>query len=73
MEHRHIDSTGTYTLPEIDDIIDRGSWEDWLAMREVADTDDALVERILHICKHRIKSEYDQKYFLWQLYGQNRR
>ena len=33
---RHIHSTGTYALTEIDDVIERGSWEDWLAMREVA-------------------------------------
>ena len=66
MEHRHIHSTGTYTLPEIDNVIDRGSWEDWLAMREVAD-----VDRIRQICLHKLRMALvlDDPFVPWQRYA----
>lgn len=51
MKHRHLLATGAYgfSFAAIDDIIERGTLEDWLTLLEAAETDIAIAEKILAI------------------------
>jgi hypothetical protein len=51
VRHRHlIDGVGL-TTAAIDDILDRGSLDDWLSLRDAAKRDKAIAERIVRICR----------------------
>lgn len=55
MRHRHLNDDVGLTTPAIDDILDRGSLDDWLALRDAAKADKAIADRIVHLCSaHRM-------------------
>lgn len=69
MKHRHLEGSSQYSLAAIDDMIDRGGRADWHLLREAADADPAIKERIRHICEIRAKDPCDQKFHLWRAYA----
>ena len=67
MLHRHLNHQ-TFTLAAIDDVIDRGEKEDWLALRQAALLDAALMERIRKVCQAHVADPYAQRYHFWMNY-----
>jgi hypothetical protein len=51
MRHRHLNDDIGLTAAAIDDILDRGSLDDWLMLREAAKNDKAIADVIVHICR----------------------
>ena len=56
MEHRHLNHQ-RFTLAAIDDVIARGKWQDWAALRQAALADPAVLERIRRVCAARLAGE----------------
>ena len=58
-------------MAAIDDIIDRGGVEDWRGLKNRADADVSLVEKIRKVCAAKISDPYAQRYHLWNYYAQH--
>ena len=69
MVHRHL-THSEWTLAAIDDAISRGVRADWRELRESADQDPVVRQRILRICAAKIVDPYAQRYHLWNNYAQ---
>ena len=70
MVHRHIDETSpTPSSAAIDDIIERGSMDDWIDLREKAKASGTVVARILRVCDARCVDPYAQRHHFWRLYA----
>lgn len=72
MRHRHLDSE-SFTLPAVDDIIRRGGWRDWVALRRAAVRDTAVRERIHRLCRAAEddpEAEGAQRLTFWRKYVQ---
>ena len=69
MDHRHLNHSN-YTLAAIDDVIERGSRMDWLALRDAARLDAAVSSRIERVCRVRAQERTAQRHSLWLLYVQ---
>ena len=67
MLHRHLNHQ-TFTLAAIDDVIDRGEKDDWLALRQAALLDAAVMERIRKVCLAHVADPYAQRYHFWMNY-----
>lgn len=73
MLHRHLNHQ-RFTPAAIDDVITRGKWEDWAALRRAVLSDPALMERVERICLARAKDPYDaQRYRFWANYAKAHR
>ena len=70
MVHRHIDETAVPSSAAIDDIIERGSMDDWIGLRDKAKADGSVVRKILRVCSARCADPYAQRHHLWRLYAQ---
>lgn len=51
MRHRYLVDDVGYTTAAIDDILDRGSLDDWLDLRDAAKGDKAIADRIERVCR----------------------
>lgn len=51
MRHRHLNDDVGLTAAAIDDILDRGSLDDWLMLRDAAKDDKAIADVIVRICR----------------------
>ena len=51
MKHRHLRESVGLTSAAIDDILDRGSLNDWVALRDAAKHDTTTADRILRVCR----------------------
>ena len=69
MEHRHLQKRTEFSAAAIDDIIERGGWEDWLALRDRTDADRSTAERVLRVCEARGEDPYAQRHQLWRIYA----
>lgn len=72
MDHRHLDHD-SFTLPGVDDIIRRGGWRDWVALRRAAVGDPAVRERIHRLCvaaERDLEAEGAQRLTFWKKYVQ---
>jgi hypothetical protein len=70
MIHRHLKDGVGYTLPAIDDVIDRGKRADWAELRSAALADRALMAQILHIARAHAGDPYAQRYHFWRQYAE---
>ncbi len=68
MLHRHLNHQ-RYTLAAIDDVISRGSMEDWLEMRRAVLGDRALLEKVERVCRAHIADPYAQRHHFWMNYA----
>lgn len=69
MKHRHLQEQSELSSAAIDDIIERGGWEDWLALRDRTETDRPTAERVLRVCEARGGDPYAQRHRLWRIYA----
>lgn len=72
MQHRHLNHED-FTLPAVDDIIRRGGWRDWVALRRAALRDPAVQERIRRLCgvvEQGPEAEGTQRLTFWRKYVQ---
>jgi hypothetical protein len=67
MKHRHITSN-TYTLAAIDDVISRGTFDDWLEMYRAVMVEPEIREDIISICKNYIDDPSEQCYHFWKIF-----
>lgn len=69
--HRHLNHQGV-TLAAIDDVIERGTMDDWLEMARALRTNPALLGKVRRICNARLSAndpEVDeQNYRFWSNY-----
>jgi hypothetical protein len=50
LRHRHLNDDVGLSAVAIDDILDRGSLDDWLILRDAARNDEVVAETIVGIC-----------------------
>ncbi|MDO5624457.1 MAG: hypothetical protein Q4G71_07190 [Pseudomonadota bacterium] len=69
MQHRHLKHQ-RLTLAAIDDVIARGRWADWAALRSAMLADAALGEKVARVCRPHLLDPYAQRYHFWMSYVQ---
>lgn len=69
MQHRHLNHD-RLTLAAIDDVIERGSRQDWAALREAVRAQPSLAEKIQRLCARRLADPSAQRYHLWHRYAE---
>ena len=68
MLHRHL-THEVYTLAAIDDLIDRGQWADWLALRRAALDDPAVLAKVQKISLAHADNPYAQRHAFWRRFA----
>ena len=68
MEHRHLNHQHP-TLAALDDIIVRGNWQDWQALRIVALAQPEVLSKLIHICTSRTLEPGAQRHHFWLNYA----
>lgn len=64
MLHRHLNHSD-YTLAAIDNVIDRGQWPDWLALRRAALADPDVLAKVHKVCLAHAANAYAQRHAFW--------
>lgn len=72
MQHRHLNHQHM-TLAAIDDVISRGGWQDWVALRLAALGDSDILDKVGRVCQTHIADAYAQRYHFWHHYVQAHR
>jgi len=72
MEHRHLNHQ-RLTLAAIDDVISRGQWDDWAALRRAVLADQSLLAKVEQVCRPRVVDPYAQRYHFWLNYANEHR
>lgn len=70
MEHRHLNHQ-QLTLAAIDDIIARGTMQDWQELRLALKRDPALKKKIQRVCQPYLADPYNQRHHFWNNYVKN--
>ena len=71
MNNRHLEESEGYSLAVIDDVIDRGSREDWRRLKSQADANPICIDKILRVCAAKVSDPYAQRYHLWNYYAKH--
>lgn len=69
MRHRHLDHQ-RLTLAAVDDLIERGDWEDWTRLRAAGKADPAVLDKILRVCRARTHTPFAQRHHFWARYAE---
>jgi hypothetical protein len=72
MRHRHLDHQ-RFTLAAIDDVISRGRWRDWAALRRAVLADRSLLEKVERVCRPYVANPYAQRHHFWRHYAEEQR
>lgn len=72
MQHRHL-THQDLTLAAIDDVISRGNWQDWVALRLAALNNQVTLDKVARVCQAHIADAYAQRYHFWHHYVQAHR
>lgn len=72
MLHRHLNHQ-YFTLAAIDDVISRGCWHDWAALRRAVLEDRRLMDKVERICRAYVSDPYAQRYHFWLHYVEEHR
>lgn len=72
MLHRHLNHQ-YFTLAAIDDVISRGRWHDWAALRRAVLEDRHLMDKVERICRAYVSDPYAQRYHFWLHYVEEHR
>lgn len=67
MQHRHLNHQG-YTLAAIDDVISRGRWRDWVALRRAVLRERSLLTKVERVCLPYADDPYAQRQQFWLNY-----
>ena len=70
MQHRHLQDPG-YSLTAIDDIIERGSLQDWIELADAADADGSVLDGIHTIVAARAGDQSTIGHDFWRVYLAN--
>ena len=72
MQHRHLNlpPDQRFILPAIDDIIERGLWDDWAELREAALASPQIMADVAHICRWRAADPSAQRHHFWLRYAE---
>lgn len=62
MCHRHLNHN-EFTLAAIDSVIERGSAEDWLELREATRTRPELIAKIARVCEAQRNNPYSAELY----------
>jgi hypothetical protein len=54
VRHRHLVDGVGLTTAAIDDILDRGTLDDWIELRDAAKRNEAIAEMIAHVCRAHV-------------------
>lgn len=68
MQHRHI-APQNLSSAAIDDIIERGSLQDWYELSAAARSDRDALDRIERIARARAADPSDQRFHFWLRYA----
>jgi hypothetical protein len=68
MLHRHL-THQRYTLAAIDDVISRGQWCDWVALRKAVLDDRDLLSKVQRVCAANVANPYAQRHHFWKNYA----
>ena len=69
MVHHHINPS-SLSLAAIDDVICRGSWQDWVDLRGRGLASSVVLERVQRICRPHLANGYAQRYHFWMNHAQ---
>lgn len=72
MLHRHLNHE-RFTLAAIDDVITRGRWDDWAALRQAALADPAVLDKVARVCGAHTADPYAQRHHFWRHYAAEHR
>lgn len=72
MRHRHLNHQ-RLTLAAIDDVIQRGKWQDWVDLRRAVLSDRALLEKVARVCRPYLYDPYAQRHLFWMHYAEAHR
>jgi hypothetical protein len=72
MQHRHLNHQ-RLTLAAMDDLIARGHWDDWAALRREVLADPALLDKVEQVCRAQVADPYAQRHHFWLHYAQAHR
>jgi hypothetical protein len=72
MRHRHLNHQ-RFTLAAIDDVIARGRWHDWAALRLAVLADRTLLDKVDRVCRAHLADPYAQRYHFWKRYAEEHR
>ena len=70
MRHRHLDDPG-YSLTAIDDVIERGSLQDWIELAKAADSSGSVLDGIRTIVTARTGDQATIGHDFWRVYLSN--
>lgn len=68
MQHRHLNHK-RFTLAAIDDVISRGLWGDWVALRQAVLENQILLDKVAKVCRAHVADPYAQRYHFWMNYA----
>jgi hypothetical protein len=68
MDHRHLNHQRP-TLAALDDIIIRGGWQDWQALRLQALAQPEVLAKLIQICTARTSDPSAQRHHFWLNYA----
>ena len=72
MQHRHLNHQ-QHTLAAIDDVIARGRWDDWAALRRAVLADPPLLDKVRRVCQARAADPHAQRHHFWMHYAEQHR
>ena len=72
MLHRHLNHQ-RITLAAIDDVISRGRWSDWAALRRATLSDHSLLNKVAQVCRAYTSDPYAQRHHFWMHYAEEHR
>ena len=69
MIHRHLNHQ-ELSLAAIDDLVARGSRQDWAELREAVLAKPVFFKKILHVCAAHVADPRAQRYHFWKHYAE---
>jgi hypothetical protein len=67
MRHRHL-TDDRLTPAAIDDVIERGHWDDWVRLRAAVRSDARVRADVARVCAARTREPGAQRHHFWQHY-----
>ena len=72
MYHRHLNHQ-EFSLAAIDDIIQRGRWDDWATLRQAVLAEPVLLDKVERVCRPYLIDPYAQRHHFWMQYVKEHR
>lgn len=73
MQHRHLIDGAHRSVPAIDDVIARGSWQDWVNLRRDCIDQVSLLDKVEQVCAANVHDSYAQRYHFWMNFVRQQR